>query len=80
MNSWEDCLIKWNMMIEKMYEQCIELGPEACLPVYYEQLVLHPEKTMRNILLFLEIPWNEAVIHHEKFIGEKKRFTLNINV
>lgn len=73
LNSWHDCLSKWNMMIEKMYEECMELGSEACMPVYYEQLVLHPEETMKKILQFLEIPWNDAVIHHEKFIGDFER-------
>lgn len=71
MDSYRDCLSRWNNIIEHMYAQCIELGPEHCLPVYYEQLVLHPEKTMRNILGFLNITWNEAVLHHEKYIGDE---------
>lgn len=69
--SWRDCLTKWNRMIATMYEQCMDLGPEICLPVHYEQLVMHPEESMRKILKFLNIPWNEAVIHHEKFIGDE---------
>jgi protein-tyrosine sulfotransferase len=39
--------------------------------VYYEQLVLHPEANMRRILEFLQIEWNDAVLHHEQFIGEE---------
>jgi protein-tyrosine sulfotransferase len=54
-----------------MYAQCIDVGPETCMPVYYEQLVLHPEENMRNILKFLGIEWNDAVIHHEKYIGDE---------
>ena len=40
------------------------------MPVYYEQLVLHPEKMARQILLFLKIPWNEAVLHHDDVINK----------
>lgn len=69
LTSYRDCLKRWNGLIEQMYAQCIDVGPESCLPVYYEQLVLHPESQMRNILNFLDIPWNDAVLHHDKLIG-----------
>ena len=70
-NSYRDCLGRWNKLMENMHDQCIQLGPETCLPVYYEQLVLHPEKSMREILNFLNISWNDDVLQHEKFIGDK---------
>jgi len=69
LKSYKDCLARWSTIIEHMYAQCIEVGAQHCLPVYYEQLVLHPEKTMRQIMTFLNVTWNEAVLHHEKFIG-----------
>lgn len=47
------------------------VGPETCMPVYYEQLVLHPETTTKSIFEFLNITWHENVLHHEKFIGDK---------
>ncbi|TKS81495.1 Protein-tyrosine sulfotransferase 1 [Collichthys lucidus] len=34
------------------------------------KLVLHPEKWMRTLLKFLDIPWNDAVLHHEELIGK----------
>lgn len=71
LESYRDCLMRWNTIIEQMYAQCIEIGSESCMPVYYEQLVLHPEKTMKNILNFLNISWSDNVIHHEKFIGDE---------
>lgn len=39
--------------------------------VYYEHLVMHPEENLRRILNFLEIEWNESVLHHENFIGDQ---------
>lgn len=42
LSSYRDCLTKWNKAIEVMYAQCMEVGKDKCLPVYYEQLVLHP--------------------------------------
>ncbi|ETE71200.1 Protein-tyrosine sulfotransferase 2, partial [Ophiophagus hannah] len=49
LRSYRDCLAKWNKAIEVMYSQCLAIGRLRCLPVYYEQLVLHPQKSMRRI-------------------------------
>jgi protein-tyrosine sulfotransferase len=68
--NYRQCLKKWNSATSSMYEQCKQLGPKICLPVYYEQLVLHPEQTLRGILKFLNLPWNDAVLHHEKFVNQ----------
>ncbi|KAM9176663.1 protein-tyrosine sulfotransferase 1 isoform 2-T5 [Mergus octosetaceus] len=70
LNSYRDCLTKWNRAIETMYNQCMEVGFERCMLVHYEQLVLHPERWMRTLLKFLRIPWNQAVLHHEEMIGK----------
>lgn len=67
---YRQCLKKWNSVTMSMFEQCNQLGPKVCLPVYYEQLVLHPEQTLRGILKFLQLPWNESVLHHEKFVNK----------
>ncbi|XDV32449.1 hypothetical protein PO909_003254 [Leuciscus waleckii] len=69
LSSYRDCLTKWNRAIETMYTQCLEAA-DKCLPMHYEQLVLHPEKWMRTLLKFLNIPWNDAVLHHEDLIGK----------
>ncbi|XP_078081064.1 protein-tyrosine sulfotransferase 1-like isoform X1 [Mustelus asterias] len=70
LSSYRDCLTKWNRAIETMYNQCLETGFNKCLPVHYEQLVLHPETWMKNVLKFLGVPWNKAVLHHEEMIGK----------
>jgi protein-tyrosine sulfotransferase len=38
--------------------------------VYYEQLVLHPRRTLQRVLRFLGIAWSDAVLHHEDLIGK----------
>lgn len=53
-----------------MYGQCKEIGSDKCLMVPYEQLVLHPRQWMKKILNFLDVPWNESVMHHEEFINK----------
>jgi protein-tyrosine sulfotransferase len=71
LNDFRQCLTKWNAGIGTMYEQCNEVGPQRCLMVYYEQLVLHPEKEMRKILEYLDLPWNDQVLKHEELIGKQ---------
>lgn len=64
------CLERWNSVIESMYDQCLHIGPDRCMPVYYEQLSLYPDLWMHRILEFLGIPWSNNVLHHQDFIGK----------
>lgn len=59
----------WNGITERIYRSCDELGEDACLPVYYEQLVLQPVKNTKRIFEFLDIDWCAEVLHHEKHIN-----------
>ncbi|KAH1017820.1 hypothetical protein HUJ05_008415 [Dendroctonus ponderosae] len=69
LTSYRQCLKKWNSAVEAMNNQCREMGKNKCLRVPYEQLVLHPKEWMENVLNFLDIPWNDSVLHHEDFIN-----------
>jgi len=64
------CLGKWNQIVKNMNNQCNQIGPRRCMIVYYEQLVLHPRKWISLILDFLDLPWDEHTIHHEKYINK----------
>ncbi|XP_030761903.1 protein-tyrosine sulfotransferase [Sitophilus oryzae] len=69
LTSYRQCLKKWNSAVEAMNTQCRDMGAGKCLRVPYEQLVLHPKEWMGKVLKFLDIPWNESVLHHEDFIN-----------
>lgn len=45
--------------------------------VYYEQLVLHPEEWMRKILKFVDVPWDQSVLHHDEFINKPNGVSLS---
>ena len=80
LKSHRKCLEKWNAAMESMYYQCLRLGLGTCLPVYYEQLILHPREWMERILTFLDIPWHESVLHHEEFINQPGGVSLSRSV
>lgn len=77
LKSYRSCLQKWNVAMETMYSQCLRVGSQRCMPVYYEQLALHPRQWMLKIVNFLDLPWNETVLHHEDYIGEKGGISLS---
>ena len=77
LKSYRQCLQKWNAAITAMKDQCDQLGPNHCLKVPYEQLVLHPRKWMQNILSFLDLPWTEDVLHHEQQINKPNGISLS---
>ncbi|XP_044732513.1 protein-tyrosine sulfotransferase [Chrysoperla carnea] len=77
LTSYRQCLTKWNQAVELMNAQCNTLGEERCLRVHYEKLVLHPREWMTRILKFLDIPWNESVLHHEEFINKPNGISLS---
>jgi len=69
LSSYRDCLTKWNKAVTIMYNECKSVGPQRCLMVHYEQLVLHPRVWLDKILHFLDVPWDDVVLHHEKLIN-----------
>ncbi|XP_065347589.1 protein-tyrosine sulfotransferase isoform X1 [Cloeon dipterum] len=66
----KQCLEKWNAASETMHNQCKKVGADRCLPVPYEQLVLHPKVWLQKILKFLDAPWHDSVLHHEEAIDK----------
>lgn len=74
---YRECLMKWNSAIKVMHDECQKLTESVCLPVHYEQLVLHPETMMRRILNFLDLPWNETTLHHETLVNEPNGIRLS---
>merc|ERR1719219_2197682 len=74
LKSYRQSLTKWNSAISAMNDQCEELGPNYCLKVYYEQLILHPRTWLTKIL---ELDWTEDVMHHEKQINKPHGISLS---
>ncbi|CAG0924674.1 unnamed protein product, partial [Notodromas monacha] len=70
LTNFKQCLEKWNAAVKTMNAQCDALGPKKCLKVHYEQLVLHPHQQLQKTLAFLDIPWHDSVMHHEKLINK----------
>lgn len=80
LNSYRQCLEKWDDAISVMYKNCLKVGTDYCLMVYYEQLVLRPRSTLTEILNFLDIPWNETVLHHNEMINKPGGVALSMYV
>lgn len=68
---------KWNAAMTAMNAQCEQLGPSICLPVYYEQLVLQPKLWLEKILDFLDVSWNDSVLHHEQLVNKPGGISLS---
>lgn len=75
--TYKGALTDWNRAVKAMNDECNNAGPTSCLAVHYEQLVLHPEAQMRSILQFLNIQWDEKVLHHEQAVGVKGGISLS---
>nr|AAM09087.1 tyrosylprotein sulfotransferase-2 [Halocynthia roretzi] len=68
--SYRDVLTKWNRALEVIHNQCNEVGSKYCLSVHYETLVLRPVQETKRIFTFLDIPWSDHVLHHEKYLPD----------
>ncbi|CAJ0586368.1 unnamed protein product, partial [Mesorhabditis spiculigera] len=66
--NYEQCFQAWNGNMRKLVSQC-RGATGRCLMVHYESLVQSPREQMAEILAFLEEPWSENVLQHEKFVG-----------
>jgi len=65
----------YGMYLKAWYEfnrdnmrECKKIGPDFCLIVKYEDLVLHPEKTLKNVMKFLNEEWNNELLRHHDHI------------
>ena len=74
--SYRKSLTKWNTAISTMNNQCEDLGSDYCFKVYYEQLVLHPGKWLTKIFKFLELDWDEDIMHRETQFNRVHRIFL----
>lgn len=70
LTDYRQCLTKWSNSMKTMLRECEDLGPDRCLKVKYEDLVLHPRSQMETILNYLGLPWTEDVMHHERYINK----------
>lgn len=77
LTSYRDCLTKWNRAVTIMHNECLSVGPSRCLMVHYEQLVLHPRVWLEKILHFLDVPWDDVVLHHEQLINRPGGISLS---
>ena len=76
------CLQKWNNVTEGMLAECDQINNQSkdgfrCTQIKFEELVLNPSATLRQILEFLELPWSESVLHHERYINKPGGVSLN---
>ncbi|XP_074642576.1 protein-tyrosine sulfotransferase 1-like [Tubulanus polymorphus] len=74
--TYSGALRDWNRAIQVMYRKCLKMS-HVCMPLWYEQLVIDPEPQMRKVLKFLDIPWNDIVLHHEQTIGKEGGISLS---
>ena len=71
MNYGPEVLLRaWNEAVSEMNRQCEELGQARCLRIPYEHLVLFPTESMKIVLEFVDVPWNNVVLHHQTEIGK----------
>jgi protein-tyrosine sulfotransferase len=59
----------WDDFNRKVFSQCQRIGPSACQIVHYERLVLDFNRTMTEVVQFLDVAWTDDFLRHEAFVG-----------
>ncbi|KAH8860226.1 Protein-tyrosine sulfotransferase A [Schistosoma japonicum] len=67
-NDIPQALKHWDDITSQMLDDCQYLGNSRCMTVRYECLVIKPKKEIEKILNFLDLPWDDKLLNHEKFI------------
>ena len=68
---FEKYLKNWNVFNRKSYEQCEQVGSEICMRVKYDDLILKTNKTVENVIRFLNVPWQDKLLEHQKYVGSE---------
>ena len=66
---------EWDSAVKSFKKSCEEAGPDSCMIVFYEHLVLNKTVTLKKITKFLDLPWSDSMLSHEKYIGERVPFS-----
>ncbi len=61
----------WNNYSKSTLNQCRRMGKDICTQIFYENLILNPEKELKELMEFLNEKWDDALLNHEKYIGDK---------
>ncbi|CAH8499192.1 unnamed protein product [Schistosoma intercalatum] len=65
-----EALNQWTAYTSQMIEDCQHIGIHRCMTVRYECLVIKPKREIQKILNFLDLPWDEKLLNHEKYVNE----------
>lgn len=61
----------WNAKVRTFKQNCDAVGPDRCMIVRYEHLILNKTLTLKKLTEYLKIPWSDSILNHEKFIGNR---------
>ena len=61
----------WNAKVKMFRQSCKAVGSNSCMIVYYEHLILNKMLTLKKLTEYLDIPWSESLLNHEKYIGDR---------
>lgn len=56
----------WRTRVGAAREAAAVLGPERYLEIHYEALVARPEQELRRVCDFIELPFDDAMLQHER--------------
>ncbi|OON18536.1 hypothetical protein X801_05608, partial [Opisthorchis viverrini] len=64
-------LNRWMLENINLTRACQNVGPKRCLIVRYELLILNPERELKLVTRFLDIPWDPVMLHHEELLRNR---------
>ncbi|GAA51125.1 Protein-tyrosine sulfotransferase 1 [Clonorchis sinensis] len=63
-------LRNWDDAVRTELHYCQNTDRQRCYTIFYEKLVISPEKELRKLLAFLEVPWDPIVLRHETILDK----------
>ncbi|KAF5404270.1 Protein-tyrosine sulfotransferase [Paragonimus heterotremus] len=67
-NNTKQNMHSWNNLVTTFLRDCNHLGPQRCMTMRYESLILDPEIETRRLFAFLTIPWDPIVLKHHTML------------
>jgi len=75
-STFDGHLKKWVVYNKKVSSSCERLGEQSCLRVKYEDLIIYPEKILRQVITFLNEKWTNNLLKHNYYFNKS---LLNVN-
>ena len=74
-SEYEQIFRRWNQNASELIDLCKYVGPDNCMMIHYEHLILNKTFVLKKLMSYLDLRWSDNMLNHEKYIGDRVKIS-----